>query len=95
MRGRPHKPKERQRCSDDDISVMLKNRIADALGKKNIDVATLVQVTNAFAKLRGVELKQDEGDYGDDLTAVETQPLDMGGGNSELTRDPPGRERSA
>lgn len=89
------KRKAKQLCSDDDISVMLKNKIAEALGKKTIDVATLVQVTNAFAKLRGVELKQDEGEYGDDLTAVETQPLDIGGGNSELTRDPPRRERSA
>lgn len=71
--------KRKQLASDDDISIMLKNRIAEVLsGKRAIDVATLVQVTNAFAKLRSVELKQDEGDYGDGLTPAESQPMDLG-----------------
>lgn len=58
---------------------MLKNRIAEALEKKNIDVNTLVQVTNAYAKLRSVELKQEEGDWGADLPS-ETTPEDPGKG---------------
>lgn len=70
--------KRKQIATDEDISVMLKNRIAEVLGaKKAIDVNTLVQVTNAFAKLRSVELKQDEGDYGDGLTPAESQPIDL------------------
>lgn len=74
--------KRKQIASDEDISVMLKNRIAEVLGgKKAIDVNTLVQVTNAFAKLRGVELKQEEGEFGSDLPPAEaTQPLDLGTG---------------
>ena len=71
--------KPKQMRSDDEISIMLKNRIAEVLGgKKAIDVATLVQVTNAFAKLRSVELKQDQGDYGDGLNPAESQPIDLG-----------------
>lgn len=80
------KRKAKQQCSDDDISVMLKNKIVEALGKKTIDVATLVQVTNAFAKLRGVELKQDEGEYGDDLTQSESQPIDLGAAVDKVQR---------
>lgn len=73
--------KRRQIASDEDISVMLKNRIAEVLGgKKAIDVNTLVQVTNAFAKLRSVELKQEEGEYGSDIPPAETQPVDLGVG---------------
>lgn len=67
--------KRKQIAKDEDISIMLKNRIAEVLQqKKAIDVATLVQVTNAFAKLRSVELKQDEGDFGQDLVPAESSP---------------------
>lgn len=59
---------------------MLKNRIAEVLGgKKAIDVNTLVQVTNAYAKLRSVELKVEQGDWGADLpTPVEPDDLAKG-----------------
>lgn len=71
--------RQKQRHSDEEISVMLKNRIAEALEKKAVDVNTLVQVTNAYAKLRSVELKQEEGEFGSDLPPAEAaQPLDLG-----------------
>lgn len=56
----------KQRKSDDDIAVMLKNKLVEMIdGAK--DVASIVALTNAFAKLRGVELKADEGSWGEDL----------------------------
>ena len=69
------KPKQLQ--SDDAISILLKNKLVDMIGKTK-DVNTVVALTNAFAKLRSVELKQEQGEYGEDLPDVEVKPFDLG-----------------
>ena len=69
------KPKQLQ--SDDAISILLKNKLVDMIGKTK-DVSTVDALTNAFAKLRSVELKVEQGEYGDDLPDAEVKPFDLG-----------------
>ena len=58
----------KQKKSDEDINVMLKNKLLEMIDRAK-DPATVVALTTAFAKLRAVELKADEGEFGSSLDA--------------------------
>jgi hypothetical protein len=66
----------KQRKTDDQIAIMLKNKLAELI-EGTSDAATVVAITNAFAKLRSVELKADEGEWasGLDTDLQQPQPL--------------------
>ena len=53
----------KQKKTDEDISVMLKNKLVEMIDKAR-DPATVVALTTSFAKLRAMELKADEGEFG-------------------------------
>lgn len=69
----PRKHTTAQVASDEEISVLLKNKIVAMIGKTK-DVSTVTALTNAYAKLRAVELKMDEGSWGEDLPTAEPMP---------------------
>ena len=69
-----------QKKSDDEISVMLKNKLVEMIAKAK-DPATVVALTNGFAKLRAVELKADEGEFGAGLDGTDdSAPITLPGG---------------
>jgi hypothetical protein len=71
--------KPRQLQSDEAISILVKNKLCEMLAKTK-DPNTAVALTNAWAKLRSVELKQEQGEFGDSLPdAEEVKPFDLGG----------------
>lgn len=73
------KPATPQAASDEEISVLLKNKIVAMIGKTK-DVSTVTALTNAYAKLRAVELKMDEGSWGEELPTAEPLPrVDLDG----------------
>lgn len=60
-------PRGHQKSDDDKVKDKLVKMIENA-GDKDWD--KLVALANAYTKLRAVELKQDEGDWGTGLDAV-------------------------
>ena len=76
----------KKRLSDDAIAVMVKNKLADMIQGSSV-AEEVVALANAFTKLRAVELKQEEGDWGEELPS-EARPL---GDHNDVNRDPPRR----
>ena len=52
--------------TDEQIAVMVKNKLANLI-ETSKDVDAVVALANAFTKLRAVEMKADEGDWGQEL----------------------------
>jgi hypothetical protein len=66
----------KKHATDAEISIRLKERLVAMLeNEKNPSV--VVALVTAYAKLRAVELKQEEGDWGDDLPTEEVRPVDV------------------
>ena len=56
----------KQKKTDEDISILLKNKLVEMIDRAK-DPATVVALTTSFAKLRAMELKADEGEFGEGL----------------------------
>lgn len=66
----------KQKSTDNEISIMLKNKLVQMVCHCK-DPASVVALTTAYAKLRAVELKQDEGDWGNDISGDESAPVSL------------------